>query len=68
MEDVHHVHVWSLDADTTLATAHVVWDGGKAGMAEARDGVRHVFGVHGIRHVTIEVEKTGEECKAPCDL
>lgn len=57
--DVHHVHVWSMDGTDKFATLHVITDenGGRI-----KQAVRDELKEHGIGHVTVELEKSGEEC------
>ena len=67
--DVHDIHVWSLDGEYTVLSAHVVIDkdlslSGLAGVrAQVRDHLKNI----GIDHQTIEFEATAEIC-ADCDL
>lgn len=61
VEDVHHIHLWSLDGCSPCATMHVV---------TARDGyrvkqaIRNMLKLYDIRHVTLELEQPGECCHA----
>lgn len=57
--DVHHIHVWSLDGYHHCATMHVV---SNQEFHKVKANVREELEEHGIFHVTIEVEKEGEEC------
>lgn len=57
--DVHHVHVWSMDAQNNYATMHVVTD---AHPHEIKDAVRKELLEHGIIHATLELEGTDEHC------
>ena len=57
--DVHHVHVWSLDGHSGLATMHVVCDGEAH---EIKDAVRDTLRKVGIDHVTVEIEDVTEYC------
>jgi len=70
IEDVHHIHIWSLDGQNHFATMHIVTDGEPH---RIKDAVREELREHGIGHVTIELETTGEHChethchiEAPC--
>ena len=61
--DVHHVHIWSLDGYNNYATMHVVTD------REPRDvkkEIREELSEHNICHVTLELEKTDEDCHDEC--
>lgn len=66
--DVHHVHIWRLDEETTLVTMHVVWNPDKTEPTVVKGGVRNCLLVQGITHATIEMEVVGEECLAPCSI
>ncbi len=57
--DVHHVHLWSIDGQSIFATMHVVTDGEPQVIKEK---IRHRLREHGIGHVTIELERSGEHC------
>lgn len=59
VEDVHHIHVWSMDGSSRLATMHIVTD---AEHDRIKHAVREVLAENGISHVTLELENTGEEC------
>ncbi len=59
IEDVHHIHVRTIDGDMVYATMHIVSDRDGATIKEkAREELAHL----GISHTTIETEKTGEKC------
>ena len=57
--DVHHVHIWSMDGQSTYATMHVVAVGDSH---KIKSDVRKELSEHGIVHVTLELEYSGEEC------
>ena len=59
VQDVHHVHVWSMDGQNNYATLHVVADGDAHHIKEA---VREELAEHGIAHATLELEAPGEHC------
>lgn len=59
VEDVHHVHVWSMDGYSNYATLHIVTDGDAHHIKEA---VREELAEHGIAHATLELEASGEHC------
>ena len=62
IEDVHHIHLWTLDGQQHCATMHIV-TGGDPGCAKA--AVRTVLAGHNIAHAVLEVEVPGEACPAP---
>ncbi len=59
VQEVHHIHVWSLDGRQNLATMHVVAEGDSHGIKAA---IRQELEEHGISHVTLEMETPGEHC------
>lgn len=61
VRDVHHVHIWSMDGQRHYATMHVVTDDDPV---QIKAQVRQELAEHGIGHVTLELETTGEICEA----
>lgn len=57
--DVHHIHIWSMDGQSSYATMHVVTNGDSH---EVKEKVREELKEHGIVHVTLELEAEGEHC------
>jgi cobalt-zinc-cadmium efflux system protein len=64
IEDVHHVHAWSLTQDRPMVTLH-------ARIGDARDGGRvaaaiksHLRASYGVTHTTVEIECEG--CADDC--
>ncbi|WP_245419684.1 cation diffusion facilitator family transporter [Phyllobacterium salinisoli] len=54
VEDIHHMHVWSLDGQSNLATMHArIVDGGDV-TAVTRLIKERLASAHGITHATIE--------------
>jgi cobalt-zinc-cadmium efflux system protein len=62
VEDVHDLHVWSVDGDESVLTAHVVGERGVRARVE-----RILVDRHGIDHTTIQ-EETTDPCAGPCSL
>lgn len=61
---VHHVHVRSLDGQHHCATMHIV---ARGDAPRIKQSVREVLRAHGILHVTLELEESGEVCsEAQC--
>ena len=56
---VHHVHVWSMDGQSSFATMHIVANGDPH---EIKDKVKEELREHGICHATLELESVGEHC------
>ena len=64
--DVHHIHIWSLDGYQHCASMHVVTD---LSAHTVRHEIQHSLQECGIKHVTIEIEKTDESCHTEnCNL
>lgn len=61
INDIHHIHIWSIDGYKTLATLHVVTNEDNH---KIKEFVKEELKEHGIDHITIEIENTNEEC---CD-
>lgn len=59
VEDVHHIHIWSMDGTSNYATMHVVSD---SPTYELKHAIKEELREHGINHVTIEFEEKGETC------
>ena len=57
--DVHHIHIWSMDGQANYATMHIVTDSDAHKM---KDQIRAELREHGINHVTLELETSGEHC------
>lgn len=61
IEDVHHIHLRSLDGNQIYATMHIVTDSNPHIIKEK---VRKELYMHGITHLTLEIETIGEQCDA----
>lgn len=61
VEDVHHMHVWTLDGQQKLATLHARLAPGAEAHAAIDALKARLVERHGIRHATVEVE-IGAEC------
>ncbi len=59
VEDVHHIHLWSMDGFSNFATMHVVTN---VEGHEIKEKVRAELSEHGISHATLELERLGEHC------
>lgn len=59
VEDVHHVHIWSMDGQYHYATMHVVTD---ADPSQVKKDIRELLEEFGIVHVTLELEGVQEHC------
>ncbi|UCC57712.1 MAG: cation transporter [Candidatus Bathyarchaeum sp.] len=68
---VHDMHIWSLEGETDILTAHIVVDEERLRTPDqTRKAVKEVFRKHHIEHSTIELESkyfcSGIECKNWC--
>ena len=59
VQDIHHLHVWSMDGFHNYATLHAVC---KKGGIAIKHQIRDYLHKHEIEHVTIELEVPGEKC------
>lgn len=59
VEDVHHIHVWTMDGEHNYATMHVVVS---KNAHEIKERAREELREHGIGHATLELEAVGEDC------
>jgi cobalt-zinc-cadmium efflux system protein len=69
IESVHDLHVWSLDGQYNVASAHIVVRTENNSLEElipVKEQVRMLMKEEGIEHVTIEFENEHEYC-SPCD-
>ena len=57
--DVHHIHLWSMDGERNFATMHIVTD---SDPEDIKKKVREELEEHGVDHVTIEIEPSGNVC------
>lgn len=65
--DVHHAHLWSLDGENHIFTAHIVLQAGATlpDMEAVKGQVKKRVKDFGIVEATIEVELSGEACFDP---
>mgnify|MGYP003292356396 CR=1 FL=1 len=61
IEEVHHIHIWSIDGYHNYATMHVVT---KESSKKIKDKIRKELAEHNITHVTIELEDINEKCSS----
>jgi len=65
VEEIHHLHFWSLDGEQHVLTAHVVVDVNlnNEKMRELKQEVSNKLAPFGLVHTTIEFELPGEPCR-----
>lgn len=61
VENIHHIHLWSLDGTTNYATMHIKTK--KKETQELKKAIRQELSHHNITHVTLEIENVNEECE-----
>lgn len=59
VEDVHHLHIWSMDGYQNYATLHIV---SKTNTQKFKQSIRDELVKHDIIHTTIEIESPNETC------
>lgn len=60
ISDVHHIHIWTIDGETVLASMHIVVNEYNSGL---KNIIKQTLQKRGIDHVTIEFETINEKCK-----
>jgi len=66
VEDIHHIHIWSIDGFNNYATMHVVIN---KNIKDIKNKIREELKHHGIIHVTIELETKDEVCDSDtCEI
>lgn len=60
VDDVHHIHVWSLDGINNYATMHVLTK--LKELSEIKNRVKEEMYEHGICHTTVEIEDANNKC------
>lgn len=60
VQDVHHIHIWSIDGYNNYATMHVVTD---KYSKKIKEEIKEELIEHGISHTTIEIEEKDEMCE-----
>lgn len=60
INDIHHIHIWSIDGVNNYATLHAVSD--IKDLTAAKKTIKECLKEHGIAHSTIELENSKEKC------
>jgi len=65
ISDIHHQHLWSLDAEQHVLTAHLVIEGGleNGRYNSIKDSVAETLKPFSLAHTTIEIELKQEYCR-----
>jgi cobalt-zinc-cadmium efflux system protein len=69
VSDVHELHLWSLDGQEPLMSAHLVIESTGSAEEVRREAMARLEGEHHIYHATLQVE-LGEPCEqaSACSL
>lgn len=59
VEDVHHIHIRSIDGRNICATMHIICDSNRC---DIKEKIREKLKEYGINHATLELEDSGEKC------
>ena len=59
IENIHDLHIWSIDGVKHYATVHIVTDNPTQ---KLKENIREIFEQYKIVHSTIQIEKCGESC------
>lgn len=65
--DIHDIHIWSLDGETNVMTAHIVTTKKVGNAAKIREEIKQILKKLHIIHTTLEFEQSGE-CENCCSL
>lgn len=70
VDNTHHLHIWSLDGEKTMATLHIrLQKGADMKLYESiKKQVEEEAKLHGIEHLTVQMDISGEGCCNHCDL
>lgn len=60
VEDIHHIHIWSMDGYNNYATMHIVTNQKNNKIIKKK--IREELEEHEINHATIEIEDADEIC------
>lgn len=70
VENVHHIHVWSLDDETILATIHITLskDFFPEKYSEVQKSVIEASKKLGINHITLQIDIENSCCDTSCEI
>nr|WP_041067131.1 cation transporter [Thiolapillus brandeum] len=63
--DIHHLHIWSLDGEHHMLTAHLLLDTSidASVQAEIKQAVKTLLDAYNFSHTTIELEQSLDACR-----
>lgn len=59
VEDVHHIHAWSLDGTSSFISMHVVVN---KDTSKVKKLINEELKEHGFSHITMQIENSSEKC------
>jgi cobalt-zinc-cadmium efflux system protein len=67
--DVHDTHLWSLDGENNVLSAHIKVriDTGRIAIEKLKSEIKHNLSDMGISHSTLEIEYEDEDCTDACN-
>jgi len=67
VDSIHHMHIWSLDGEHAILSAHIVADKilSPEEYTALKNGFRRIIDENGIYHSTLEIELPDEACRQP---
>lgn len=70
VENTHHLHVWSLDGEKTMATMHVklIENADMKLYEKVKSQVAEISRCYGIEHLTVQMDLSCEKCCNRCSL
>lgn len=67
IEDIHHIHLWTMDNMNNYATLHIVTK--EKNIKKLKHEIREELMEHNVNHVTIEIEDKNEGCESEkCEI
>ena len=65
VNSIHHLHLWSLDGEHHVLTAHLVLQDALSleQQAELKQSIAERLGKFELEHTTIELELSDEQCR-----
>lgn len=63
VSDVHHLHLWSLDGEKHVLTAHLVLTDAEHQLPDYKLEIRQLLAPYQLQHTTIEFEFASEACR-----
>ncbi len=70
VKDMHHLHIWSLDGEKTMATVHIKLseNSNLDELEKVKTRVEALAIEYFIEHITIQIDTNSKQCCDHCDL